>query len=150
MTLACLTGIVPYAFKDACSAAPRHGSEALGLARWLCQAGETEAALKMFRCAIEAGLPDDLLFRTLWDIAALERKLGHAEAALEVWSSLAAASNPFRARSLEELAKHYEHRTRDYLLALDATRAALEHQDSPGLRKRERRLMSRLRPARAR
>jgi uncharacterized protein len=150
VTLACLTGIVPYAFKDACSAAPRHGAEALGLARWLRQAGETEAALKMFRRAIETGLPDDLLFRTLWDVAALERRLGHAEAALAVWSDLAAVRNPFRARALEELAKHHEHRTKDYVLALGATRAAIENEDSPGLRKREQRLMSRLRPTRAR
>jgi uncharacterized protein YprB with RNaseH-like and TPR domain len=146
LTLACLTGIVPYAFKDAETALPRHGAEALGIARWLCQAGEPKLALKLFRRAIEAGLPDELLFRTLWDAAALERKLGNTEAALAVWSDLAAGRNPFRARSLEELAKHYEHRTRDYALALKATRDALELTDSPGLRKREQRLMRRLNP----
>ncbi len=144
LTLACLTGIVPYAFKDAENTPLRNGAEMTGIARWLRQAGEMETALKLFRRAIGAGLPDDLLFHTLWDVAALERKLGNGEAALAVWSDLAAARNPFRVRALEEAAKHYEHRAKDYPLALKATRAALEFADSPDLRRREQRLIRRL------
>jgi uncharacterized protein YprB with RNaseH-like and TPR domain len=144
VTLACLTGIVPFAFKDTGNAHLRNGSEMAGIARWLQQAGEHEQALKLFRRAIEAGLRDDLVFRTLWDLAALERKLGNGEAALAVWTDLAAARNPFRARALEELAKHYERRMKNYELALKATRTALEFDESPGLRKREARLLRRL------
>ena len=65
-----------------------------GLARWLRAAGEMEQARKLFRRAVDAGLPDALLFRTLWDVAALERKLGCDEAALTVWNDLAACRNP--------------------------------------------------------
>jgi uncharacterized protein YprB with RNaseH-like and TPR domain len=144
VTLACLTGIVPFAFKDEGNANMRNGSEMAGIARWLRQAGEPEQALKLFRRAIEAGLRDDLLFRTLWDLAALERKMGNGEAALAVWTDLATARNPFRVRALEELAKHYERGVKDYALALKATRTALEFEDSPDLRKREARLMRRL------
>jgi uncharacterized protein YprB with RNaseH-like and TPR domain len=141
VTLACLTGIVPFAFKDAGNANMRNGSEMAGIARWLRQAGEPAQALKLFRRAIEAGLRDDLLFRTLWDLAALERKMGNGEAALAVWTDLAAARNPFRVRALEELAKHYERGVKDYALALKATRTALEFEESPDLRKREARLI---------
>jgi uncharacterized protein YprB with RNaseH-like and TPR domain len=143
LTLACLTGIVPYAFKDPASAPFRHGSEMTGLARWLREAGEMEQARTLFRRAVDAGLPDDILFRTLWDIAALERKLGCEEAALGVWNDLAACRNPFRVRAMEELAKHYEHRTKDYAQALELTRGAIALGSSVSLRKREERLVRR-------
>ena len=144
LTLACLTGIVPYAFKDPEGAPLRHGAEMAGIARWLREAGEIEQALGLFRRAIAAGLRDELLFRTLWDVALLERKRGCADAALATWTDLAAARNPFRVRALEELAKHYEHREKNYVLALEMTRAALGHEDSNGLRKRELRLLRRM------
>jgi len=143
LTLACLTGIVPYAFKDPASAPLRHGSEMAGIARWLREAGEMEQARTLFRRAVDAGLPDDILFRTLWDIAALERKLGCDDAALAVWNDLAACRNPYRVRAMEELAKHYEHRAKDYARALELTRGALALEGSAALRKREERLVKR-------
>jgi uncharacterized protein YprB with RNaseH-like and TPR domain len=143
LTLACLTGIVPYAFKDPSTAPLRHGAEMAGIARWLRQAGELEQALALFRRAIDAGLRDELLFRTLWDAAMLERKMGAAGAALATLTDLSASRNPFRVRALEELAKHYEHQEKNYPRALDFTREALDHEDSPELRKREERLSRR-------
>src|SRR5712691_12601144 len=101
LTLACLTGIVPYAFQDPAGAPLRNGAEMAGLGRWLREAGEDEQARTLFRRAIDAGLPDQILFRTLWDVAARERKLGADAAALGIWSDVAAARNPFRARALE-------------------------------------------------
>jgi uncharacterized protein len=144
LTLACLTGIVPYAFED--GAAVRHGAEMAGIARWLQGAGEIDRACALFRRAVEAGLPDELLFRTLWDLARLERKRGAARTALEIWSDLAGARNPFRVRALEELAKHHEHRAKDHQRALELTRAARALEDSPELQRREARLAGRLRP----
>jgi uncharacterized protein YprB with RNaseH-like and TPR domain len=143
LTLGCLAGIVPYAFKDPAGAPLRHGAEMAGLARWLRGAGETEQARTLFRRAVDAGLPDDILFQTLWDIAALERKLGCDEAALGVWNDLAGCRNPFRVRAMEELAKHYEHRAKDYAQALEMTRGAMAIETSAALRKREERLTKR-------
>ena len=143
LTLACLTGIVPYAFKNPATAVLRHGAEMAGIARWLREAGEMEQARALFRRAVDAGLPDDILFRTLWDIAALERKLGCEEAALGVWNDLAGCRNPFRVRAMEELAKHYEHRVKDYAQALEFARGALALESSAGLRKRAERLAKR-------
>jgi uncharacterized protein len=142
VTLACLTGIVPYVFKDPAGAPLRHGTEMAGMARWLRQSGDHEKASVLFRRAIDTGLPDAILFRTLWDVAALERKLGREAAALEVWNDLATSRNPFQSQALEELAKHYEHRAKDPGKALEMTRAALALADSPGLRKRELRLLA--------
>ena len=144
LSLACLTAIVPFAFRSPSTATLRHGADWIGLARWMQQAGRREEALGLFRRAVEAGLPDDLLFRTLWDVAALEKRLGHTEAALAVMTELATARNPYRAPALTELAKHYEHRERNYAMALEMTRAALATDNSPELRRREVRLQTRL------
>lgn len=139
LTLACLTGIVPHAFRR--GAALTNGPEMTGIARWLREAGELEPALDLFRRAVDCGLPDPLLFRTLWDIGILERKLGRSP--LAIWNDLAASKNPFRAQALEELAKHYEHQEKDYAAALEFTRSAREIADSAGLRKRQERLARR-------
>ena len=143
LTLACLAGIVPYAFNDPANTPLRHGTEMLGLGRWLRQAGEVENAVTLLRRAIDAGLPDDLLFRTLWDIASLERKIGDGRAALDTWNDLTLSPNPFRVKAYEELAKHHEHRARDAARALEYTQHALKLEDSEALRKRESRLLRR-------
>lgn len=142
LTLACLTGIVPRAFHK--GSAPEHGVEMLGVARWLEQSGDLGEARELLGRAVDAGLPDELLFRALWDMAALDRKLAAEERALAGWRDLAQSRNPYRVRALEELAKHAEHRAKDPAQALEWTRAALEVSATPELLRREQRLLRRL------
>lgn len=144
LTLACLTAIVPRAFHAPAQAVFSHGAEMVSLARWWRQAEQHENALGLFRQAVERGLPDDLLFRTLWDIAALEKKRGRHDAALGVLTDLAKSRNPWRAAALIELAKYYEHRERNYTMALEMTCHALELEPSEALERRAERLRSRL------
>ena len=112
------------------------------------QAGDIERALPMFRKAVDSGLRDDLLFRTLWDIAKLERKQGNTEAALAIWTDLAGSRNPFRAKAFSELAKQAEHGEKNYARALELTREALSLDPSVDLEKREQRLKKKLTPRR--
>jgi uncharacterized protein YprB with RNaseH-like and TPR domain len=149
LSLACLTAIVPFAFRSPGDAALRHGADFIGLARWLLQSERHDEALRLLRRAVDLGLPDDLLFRSLWDIAALEKRAGREPAALVVYTDLAASRNPYRARALEELAKYYEHRERRYPMALEFTRTALALGHTPALERREQRLKARLGRARA-
>ncbi len=148
LSLACLTAIVPFHFRSEEGDTPgrtlRHGADLIGLARWLLQADRPEEALRLFRRAVEMGLPDHLLFRTLWDTAVTEKRLGREDAALSVVTELAGSPNPYRARALEELAKHYEHRERNYVMALEMTRCALAIADGPEIRRREERLKGRV------
>ncbi len=143
LTLACLTAIVPRAFHASEQAELSHGAEMIGLARWWRQAEQHENALSLFRQAIEKNLSDELLFRTLWDIAALEKKLGREHAALGVLTDLAASHNPWRAAAYVELAKYYERRERNYALALEMTRSAQELEPSEALMRRAARLEKR-------
>jgi uncharacterized protein len=144
LSLACLTAIVPRAFRDPGDLPLRHGAEMAGVAAWMKAAGEMERARDLFCRARDAGLPDELLFRVLWDLATIERRLGNEDGAVEIWSDLAGSRNPFRVRALEELAKHYEHRLKDQATALEFTQAARALADSPALERREARLGKRL------
>jgi hypothetical protein len=133
LTLACLTGIVPNAFNDAASCT--NAAELTGIARWLKQTGDADRALPLFKRAVESGLRDDLLFRTLWDIAKLD-----SSAAKEIWTDLAGSRNPYRVKALTELAKYAEHTDKNYVAALEFTREALALEPSVDLEKREQRL----------
>ena len=144
LSLACLTAIVPCAFRAPEETAFRHGADVIGLARWVLQSGRREQALRLYRRAVDLGLPDDLLFKTMWDIGTMEKRLGRADRALEVFTDLAASRNAYRTRAFGELAKHYEHGERNYAMALEMTRGALALEDTPLLRRRERRLRDRV------
>ena len=144
LTLACLTAIVPLAFRSPEEAPLEHGADWVGLARWLLKADRHQEALSLLRRAIERGLSDELLFRTLWEIALIEKRLGHQDAALAAFTELASTANSHRVPALEELAKHYEHRERNPAMALEFTRSALQVEDSEPLRRRAARLKQRL------
>ena len=148
LSLACLTAIVPWVFRssDGCAVGDtlRHGADLIGPARWLLQAERADEGLRLLRRAVEMGLPDPLLFKTLWDIAGVEKRMGRDAAALAGYTELAQSRNPYRVRALEELAKHYEHRERNYAMALEMTRSALAIADTPEIRRREERLKARV------
>jgi len=145
LTLACLTGIVPRAFDSPVSHAFAHGAEMAGLARWLRSAERFDDAAVLFRRAIDKGLPDALMFRTMWDLAMLEKKQGREDAAIALYTELTQCRNEFQVDAHEELAKFYEHKERNYSMALDLVEAAIRLRDSAELRKRKLRLETRLR-----
>lgn len=140
VSLACLTGVIPEAFRDPENLHVRHGADLLGLARWLQMSGRLEEAHRLMRRAIELGLRDEHLFRALFDTGSLEKKLGHEHAALATFTDLTLSPNPYRARAYDELAKHYEHREKNVPMALECTRAARQIEDSDARANRQRRL----------
>jgi hypothetical protein len=144
VSLACLTAIVPEAFRSPATVPVRHGADLLGVARWLLQAERAVEALALLRRALELGLPDSLLFRTMLDIGLLEKKLGNDEASVAIFSDLAASRNGFQARAFEELAKFYEHRERNYVMALEMSRSAQELGPGEGIDRRVERLRARV------
>jgi uncharacterized protein YprB with RNaseH-like and TPR domain len=144
VTLACLTALVPQTFRDPDQVVVRHGADLLGLSRWLVAQGRELEALGLMRRAVEIGLPDALLFRTLLDIALLEKRRENEAAAIAIFTELVASRNPCRARAYEELAKHYEHREKNFAMALEMTRGALAIESSAGLLVRRKRLEGKL------
>ena len=149
LTLACLTAIVPAAFRSTdveslSRLGVQRGPELAGIGRWLRAAGEYQQSIELLQRAVKAGLPDQLLFRVLWDMACLEKKVGRPFESLRIFTELAGCRNEYRVAALEELAKYYEHREGNYALALDFTEQAHAYQASPALRHRKERLERRL------
>jgi uncharacterized protein len=152
VSLACLTGVIPEAFRDPMNLRARHGADLLGLARWLQMSGRLEEAHRLMRRAISLGLRDEHLFRALFDTGSLEKKLGLEHAALATFTDLSLSPNPYRARAYDELAKHYEHREKNLSMALECVRAARQLEDTGARANRHRRLEAKCskRPASAR
>jgi len=144
VSLACLTAIVPDAFRSPATVPVRHGTDLLGVARWLLQADRAAEALAMLRRALALGLPDAHLFRTMLDIGLLEKKLGNETAALAIFTDLVASPNGFQARAYGELAKYYERREKNYRLALEMARHAYEIGGTPEMERRVARLRARV------
>ncbi len=138
LSLACLTAIVPAAFRDPSrlTSAP----EMVGLARWFRNEGRLEEALGLMREALKRKLDEELMWETLWQAADIERKLERHEAAVALWSELSTAANPRQAEALERLAIHYERREKNCAMALEMTLAAIALDESEALRKRHDRL----------
>jgi tetratricopeptide (TPR) repeat protein len=155
LTLACVTAIVPAAFRnpdqEALARAGVHRSEDLaGIARWLLSTGRHTEALDLFRSALTGGLPDEIAFRTLWDVARLEKKLGRKDAAAEALAEIASCENEYRSRALEELSKYHERQENNPLLALEFTNSALACGFSAALLRRKARLEKKLNRSRKR
>jgi hypothetical protein len=100
------------------------------------------------RRSIDMGLADQHLFQALFDAGSLEKKLGLDHAALATFTDLSLSPNPYRVRAWEELAKHYEHREKDFPRALECVRAARSLEDSEARADRQRRIEARCAAAR--
>ena len=94
----------------------------------------------MMKRAVDMGLPDHLLFRALFDAGCLEKKLGMDHASLVTFTDLSLSRNPFRIRAYEELAKHYEHKAKNFSMALECVLAARAESDTEALAQRQLRL----------
>ena len=85
-----------------------------------------------------------MLFRTLGDVALLEKKLKRPDVALQIFTELAECRNEYRVSALEELAKFYEHEEKNFALALEFTVRAMLFEPSAALAGRKERLEKRL------
>lgn len=138
LSLACLTAIVPAAFRD--PSRLTNPAEMVALARYFQREGRMEEALRLIDEALKRTLPEEMTWEALWQAAEMERKLGRADAAVARWSELSTIRNPHQAEALAKLAVHYERHEKNAALALEMALAAFALEPSPQLEKRIRRL----------
>lgn len=138
LSLACLSAIVPAAFRD--PGRLKHAAEMVALARWFRKERRFDEALRLMRAALRRNLDEPLLWETLWQTATLERQLGNHDAAMQLWSELSTIRNPYQTQALERLAIYYEHRARNPAMALEMALAAQALGASAPLARRIRRL----------
>ncbi|MCX6614184.1 MAG: ribonuclease H-like domain-containing protein [Acidobacteria bacterium] len=140
LSLAFLAGVIPVAFDDPLACQLTHGAELSGLARWLAAQDRLDEAAVLYRRAIDAQMSDELMFRCLWELGLIEKKQSRISEALTIWTDLAQSKNPYRADSLVELAKHYEHTEKNLFMALECASEALNWHRSVELLHRQERL----------
>lgn len=140
LSLAFLAAIIPPAFDDPLACHLKHGAELSGLARWLVAQERLEEAAQLYRRAVDAPISDELLFRSLWELSHVERRLERMTEALVIWTDLSQSKNAYRPEALVELAKYYEHKEKNFFMALECTLAARKLRDSVELQHRQGRL----------
>jgi hypothetical protein len=155
LSLAALTGRLAALVRGV--EAPR-GAEALGLARLLARR-QPERAITHLEAAVEEQTP--LRDELLWLLSLLLKRHGARERAVPHWHELASGRGAWSLRALEELAKYYEHRARDFSAAArhvdDALDGLARSYPAPAaerwrqaFRHRRQRLTSRMERARSR
>jgi len=142
LSLACMTAIVPVAFRE--PERLKSGAEMVALARWFRAEGRLEEAAALMRSALGKAMKEELVWETLWHVSELERKLGRTAEAVSAWTELAGVKNPYQGQAYERLGLHYEKVEKNYARALEMGRAALALDPGEVLEKRVVRLEKRV------
>ena len=133
LSLACLTAIVPFAFRSPEDVAlrPRRRPDRPGALAAAGRAAGGSAAPLPPRAgdgaARRSALPHDVGCR-----AASSAGWAATTPRWPCSPNSPPSRNPYRVRAFEEIAKHYEHREKNYAMALEMTRNALAFEDTPG------------------
>ena len=101
------------------------GAEGYGLARFYEDLGRPADSLRAYDRALSTRLDPALRATVVQRMTTLQRRLGQTEAALRIWEELVAGETTL-VFPYVELAKHYEHRRKDYVTAEALVLRALE------------------------
>jgi len=99
------------------------GLDLAAIARLYESLGWLERAAELYESSLDHGLPAEFFFKTIERYASMERRQGRWEQAVHLWER---AAEHGQLEACIELAKYYEHRARDYDLALHWVQRAIE------------------------
>lgn len=91
------------------------GFDLAAVARLYEGLGQLDQAAALYESSLDHGLPAEFFFKTIERYALMERRQGRWEQAVRLWER---AAERGQVEACIELAKYYEHRARDYDLAL--------------------------------
>lgn len=89
--------------------------------------GNYQVCVKYLRQVLAENLPPELESEASLYLAFLYKRMGLFEDAAQIWQKAVESSVSFPLRAHEELAKYYEHKKRDYHLALSFVDKAISH-----------------------
>ncbi len=127
----------------------QHGLDFVALGKLYEDLGQWDMAARLFEHALEMkpaadseqSLSESDFAAAIQRLSILQKRRGDLDEAVRLWEEAAAQGHIY---AHVELAKHYEHREKNYPMALEMTLQALEFEDSPAIRRREQRLKGRL------
>jgi tetratricopeptide (TPR) repeat protein len=126
LSLACLARVVFDALDAPYEVGMQHGLDWFGLGTLFEKYRRLEEAVHCFGRAISVGVPENIKPRCMMSLSLAHKRNGAWEDAVDLWKeSSSSKDNRHTLFALEELAKFYEHRRRDYSFARELCRRAL-------------------------
>lgn len=123
LAMAALLNHMSQIIADPFNSSVEHALDLVALGKLFEHLGNLDMAAKLFRHGLEQDLPEENYWETLRRLSMLQRRREDWPAALELWRQAAEGRQIY---AHVELAKFYEHNTRDYREALHWTQTALD------------------------
>jgi len=101
----------------------QHGLDVIALAKLHEDLNQWELAARLYERGLEMDLDEDDFWKAVHRLSVLQKRRGDLESAVGLWEQAASQGHVY---AHVELAKHYEHRKRDYQEAQKWAAAALE------------------------
>jgi uncharacterized protein len=101
-----------------------HYGDVLSAARLLHERGHTEPAVRMYECLMEAPIRE-AVSNARRSLSLIHKKSGQWEQAVAIWEEMI-AQDRYDLFAVEELAKWYEHRKRDFERAVELVNSVLD------------------------
>jgi ubiquinone/menaquinone biosynthesis C-methylase UbiE len=113
---------------DPLNSAVEHGLDWIALGKLFEELGQIETAVQLYERGLEHDLPEETYWETAQRLSFVHKRHDNLPAAVERWREAAGSGQIY---AHVELDKFYEHRQRDYDVAAQWTRAALERVNAP-------------------
>jgi uncharacterized protein YprB with RNaseH-like and TPR domain len=130
VALAALLGHTAAMLHDPFDERIQHGLDVIALAKLHEDLDQWERAARLYERGLEMDLVEEDFWNAVHRLSVLQKRRGDLESAIGLWEQAAAQGHIY---AHVELAKHYEHRVRDYQEAQKWAATALEHVKSDKL-----------------
>ena len=122
IAMAALLNHITQMLNDPLHFALAHGIDLVAIGKLYEDLGRWDEAANLYARGLELDLSEESFRETTQRLARLQRRRGDLASAIELWHN---ATHTRQVYAFVELAKYYEHRTREYARAIEQTRAAL-------------------------
>ncbi len=123
VALAALLKYVSHMLAEPLHESIQHGLDRIALAKLFEDLGKWDEAARLYERGLEDGLSEADFWPAVQRLSILQRRRGDLAEAVKLWEKAAAQGHVY---AHVELAKHYEHRVRDYATARQWTQKAME------------------------
>jgi uncharacterized protein YprB with RNaseH-like and TPR domain len=123
VAMAALLSHVTKILEDPFGEMVEHGLDVVALGKLFEDLGEWDVAARLFERGLEMELPEADFWLAVQRLSHLQKRRGDLETAVDLWERAAGQGHVY---AHVELAKHYEHQSRDYAEALKWTHSAME------------------------
>jgi uncharacterized protein len=126
LSLAALFQHVAHLLSDPLHYITPQSLDLIAIARLYEELGQYDVAVELYGYSMQLGMPEPFFLQTLERFAGLYRKQGNWAMTLQLWEK---AADHHQIAACVELAKYYEHQTRDAAKALTWTERAIQMAD---------------------